>query len=71
MTHFGKIDDVRKGAIFYDIDTIGGQSGSPVYLKDESTKVVGIHKAGSMEDKMNFSTLITKEVVTVLKKWSV
>jgi len=48
LTHSGKFDAIRIGAIFYDIDTTGGQSGSPVYLKDEPTKVVGIHKAGSI-----------------------
>jgi V8-like Glu-specific endopeptidase len=71
MTHSGVIYDIRKGAIFYDIDTMGGQSGSPVYLKDNPRKLVGIHKAASNEDRLNFSAMITKEMVEVLKMWSV
>jgi len=46
-THSGLIDDVKNGAIFYDIDTKKGQSGSPVYINDKPNMVVGIHKAGS------------------------
>jgi V8-like Glu-specific endopeptidase len=70
MTYSGFIYDIRKGAIFYDIYTMGGQSGSPVYLRDNHRKVLGIHKVASYEDRVNFSALIMKEMVEVLKMWN-
>jgi V8-like Glu-specific endopeptidase len=71
MTHAGTTDDIKYKAIFYDICTRRGQSGSPVYFLNEPTKVVGIHKAKSVEDQKNLATMITEDVVKTLKIWSV
>ena len=55
--------------IYYDIDTKGGQSGSPVYMSRENSKVVGIHKAYDPKMRLNFATMITEPVIAVLKVW--
>jgi len=70
MTHSGLINDVKDGVVFYDVDTKEGQSGSPVYMKDNPKMVIGIHKAGAMAVKMNFATLTSKEMMDQLRKWS-
>jgi V8-like Glu-specific endopeptidase len=54
------IPAAKGGAIYYDIDTAAGQSGSPVYYEDgETTQLVGIHKGYSTKEKLNEATLIT------------
>lgn len=56
--------------IIYDIDTMPGQSGSPVYLKNGITGVstaVGIHTNGSTGG--NSATRITSKVMANLNKW--
>jgi glutamyl endopeptidase len=53
---------------YYDIDTAGGQSGSPVwrYLNGQR-HVVGIHTVGASTD--NSATRITSDVFDVIQKW--
>jgi V8-like Glu-specific endopeptidase len=56
---------VTPTTIVYDIDTIGGQSGSAVY--DESNHVVGIHTNGNLDG--NSATRITQSVFNNLQAW--
>jgi V8-like Glu-specific endopeptidase len=59
---------VGSRVITYDIDTAGGQSGSPVWvLKDGKRYVAGIHTNGAMSG--NSATRITKPVFDNIKKW--
>ena len=44
VTHSNVYDEIKDKGIFYDIDTIEGQSGSPVYATEISSRLVGIHK---------------------------
>ena len=58
----------------YDIDTIGGQSGSPVYFmreagSEEVCHQVGIHKGYDRIANLNVCTLITEEVIARLREW--
>ncbi|HYH08182.1 MAG TPA: serine protease [Thermoanaerobaculia bacterium] len=54
--------------LVYDIDTFGGQSGSPIYLNMNGQRVaVGIHTTGS--SRSNSGTRITKEVFDNMNKW--
>ncbi|RSK44016.1 trypsin-like serine peptidase [Hymenobacter rigui] len=64
-----KAKSVTSRTITYDIDTAGGQSGSPVWFKDAagSRIVVGIHTNGASSG--NSATRITKPVFDNLKKW--
>ncbi|RSK24042.1 trypsin-like serine peptidase [Hymenobacter metallilatus] len=64
-----KAKSVTARTITYDIDTAGGQSGSPVWFKDAagSRIVVGIHTNGASSG--NSATRITKPVFDNLKKW--
>jgi V8-like Glu-specific endopeptidase len=54
----------------YDIDTEHGQSGSPVFLENYSKEIVGIHKGVDKNLKLNVCTLITKNMLRELEKWS-
>ena len=64
-----KAKSVTARTITYDIDTVGGQSGSPVWFKGSDGKriVVGVHTNGASSG--NSATRITKAVFANLKKW--
>ena len=66
--HGGTITSVEKQKIYYDIDTSGGQSGSPVYYcLDGQYYVVGIHAYG---DRLNSATRIRPEVIDNIRLWN-
>jgi V8-like Glu-specific endopeptidase len=51
----------------YSNDTKGGQSGSPVYLKEnENVHLIGIHKAYNNMCKLNTAVFITPELIASL-----
>jgi V8-like Glu-specific endopeptidase len=55
----------------YSIDTKGGQSGSPVYVKvHEDIQLLGIHKAYNNLYKLNTAVFITTELITLIKQWA-
>jgi len=63
MSHANDLQFSEDGGC-YDIDTIKGQSGSPVYFmkksdKEEIAHVVGIHKGFDRIVNINLCTLIT------------
>lgn len=64
-----KAKRVKRGAIYYDIDTTGGQSGAPVWRLDAQGRrlVVGIHTNGARTG--NSATRITEDVFANLKRW--
>ena len=60
-THFQTLAEIKYRAAFYDIDTEKGQSGSPAYLRyGDKIILIGIHKGYSLEDNLNYCTIITK-----------
>lgn len=67
----GKIQQVKKTRLFYQIDTFGGQSGSPHYGKWSDTCnpcAFGIHTYGVGGNfTMNSSTRITQKVFNFLQ----
>lgn len=67
--HARKISRASFRRIVYDIDTYGGQSGSPVWMNfGENDRVaVGIHTNGNSNS--NYGTRITDEVANNLKNW--
>lgn len=66
--HARRIMFVTPRTIVYNIDTAGGQSGSPVWrLKDGKRHCVGIHTNGSSLG--NSATRIVDPVFDNLKKW--
>ena len=52
------------------VSTEPGQSGSPVFLHDEKTKVLGIHKGGDKRQNINLCTLVSEEMVENIERWS-
>ena len=66
--HARRIKWVTPRTVVYNIDTAGGQSGSPVWrLRRGKRHVVGIHTNGSMSG--NSATRITKPVFNNIKNW--
>ena len=43
--------DLENPLLFYDIDTTGGQSGSPIY--NDQVEVVGVHSNGGIKQTGN------------------
>jgi glutamyl endopeptidase len=67
-----KKDGVAARSIAYDIDTTGGQSGSPVFRYDGNTKlasIVGIHVAG-FGQRGNLANRLTSETKTQIETWA-
>ena len=69
--HSNKPTFAKDGIFSYDIDTVSGQSGSPVYEEKDSSKLVGIHKGHSPNEKLNIAVMITGEMISTLEKWAV
>lgn len=66
--HARRIKWVTSRTLVYNIDTAGGQSGSPVWRKKGNQRyVVGIHTNGSSSG--NSATRITKPVFNNIKAW--
>lgn len=66
--HWKKVKRVTSRRVYYDIDTMGGQSGSPVYhIKDGKRYAVGIHAYG--QSSGNSAPRITKGVFNLMKSW--
>jgi V8-like Glu-specific endopeptidase len=64
-----RLKTVTAKTLIYDIDTVGGQSGAPVYLKQNGKRyVVGIHNYGNAAG--NSATRVTPLVYQRLKNWS-
>jgi glutamyl endopeptidase len=66
--HARRIKSVTSRTLVYNIDTAGGQSGSPVWrVRNGKRYAVGIHTNGSSSG--NSATRITKAVFKNIKKW--
>lgn len=64
-----KIKTVTAKTLIYDIDSMGGQSGAPVYIMRNGQRyVVGIHNYGAAAG--NSATRVTPEVFQRLLAWS-
>ena len=63
-----RIKTVNATTLAYDIDTVGGESGAPVYIKRNGQRtVVGIHNYGASTG--NSATRITPAVYNRLLAW--
>ena len=76
--HANRVKAVTARRLFYDVDTMGGQSGSPVwaYLDDsQDPKVVGIHAYGvggvpsGLNVVANSGPRILPEVLELIRTW--
>jgi V8-like Glu-specific endopeptidase len=67
--HARAITSLSPQKLFYEIDTFGGQSGSPIFFNLDGERVaVGLHTSGSRSS--NSGTRITKEVLDNMRTWS-
>ena len=72
--HAKQVVFVQEHRIFYDVDTIAGQSGAPVWLDtDEGPRVVGVHAYGVGASvpsiKANSAPRITSTVLERFRAW--
>jgi len=67
--HARNISQASTRRLYYEIDTFGGQSGSPVWMNlgENERVVIGVHTAGSSTS--NYGTRITEEVFKNLQTW--
>jgi glutamyl endopeptidase len=67
--HERPVMDVTSGRLMYDIDTFGGQSGSPLFqeIEGEGVVAVGIHTTGGVTS--NSGTRISEDVITNMLAW--
>jgi V8-like Glu-specific endopeptidase len=63
--HGQRLNQVLDLQLQYEIDTYGGQSGAPVWIKNEQRTVVGIHNYGG-----NYATRMTANVMANIDRWS-
>ncbi len=64
-----RLKTVTTKTLIYEIDTFGGQSGAPVYIKINGQRfVVGIHNYGGSTS--NSATRVTQDVYSRLQAWS-
>lgn len=67
--HAREITRASSRRVYYEIDTYGGQSGSPIWMNlGEGDRVaIGVHTTGSSTS--NFGTRITEEIFNNFKTW--
>jgi glutamyl endopeptidase len=67
--HARVLVQVNPSRLFYDIDTFGGQSGSPIWFTgtDGRRIAIGIHTTGGSRE--NAGTRITGDVLANLREW--
>lgn len=68
--HMRPLTDVTDTRLVYEIDTFGGQSGSPIWQETEERGVlaIGIHTTGGLTS--NSGTRITEDVLDNLIRWT-
>jgi len=68
--HARTITRQSKRRLYYDIDTFGGQSGSPIWIQDANDQriAVGIHTTGA--SSINVGTRINEEVLADMRAWN-
>jgi V8-like Glu-specific endopeptidase len=66
----GKIDRVAANRLYYTLDTEHGQSGSPVFVRDNGNCVaVGIHR-GNTNSTENHAIRVNNDVMCRWQEWS-
>ena len=60
MVHHWNEVKLEGGIGFYDIDTVRGQGGCPVYLSSNKSQVIGIHSGYHAKSRLNICCPITK-----------
>jgi V8-like Glu-specific endopeptidase len=67
--HERPLIDITEARLVYDVDTFGGQSGSPIWIDTEELGLiaVGIHTTGGLSS--NSGTRITNDVLDNLISW--
>lgn len=65
--HSGFIREINMDMIKYDVDTSGGQSGSPIY--NSNNQIIGIHTKGRLNSQYNSGVRINAEKLKWINKY--
>jgi V8-like Glu-specific endopeptidase len=66
--HARSLSSSERGLLRYSIDTSGGQSGSPIWIEVDGTRIaVGIHTSGDVGT--NSGVRITEDVFRDMRQW--
>ena len=67
--HVRPLKEIRDDVLYYETDTYGGNSGGPVFFRDDEDDiyVVGIHNYGDISG--NSATRITETVFETIAEW--
>ncbi len=64
----GTISRSTKSRFFYDLDTLSGNSGSPVYIENGERRIaIGVHTYG---DNPNSAVSVNQEIIGLWTEWS-
>ena len=68
--HSERVARITRAAIYYNIDTLDQQSGSPVMYRSARGEayVVGVHKGRTSHT--NMGTRVVTEMIDTIKSWS-
>lgn len=73
LHHENRVNSVSPTKIYYDVDTEGGQSGSPIWIYEEGSNnpvVIGVHSYGAGNAAAgNSGVRITEEIIKFIEKW--
>lgn len=73
MHHANRINDVTTYKLYYDVDTEGGQSGSPIWIYTDTNAdpvVVGVHSNGAgLSYNANSGVRISHTLAEQIAKW--
>jgi len=74
LHHENRINNVTRTKLYYDVDTEGGQSGSPIWIYEnddlENPIVVGVHAHGAGSSEVgNSGVRITPQIHQLIAKW--
>ncbi|HEV2606334.1 MAG TPA: trypsin-like serine protease [Microvirga sp.] len=71
--HANRVRNIAPRRISYDIDTYGGQSGSPIWVQDapgDEPVAIGVHAYGvGSNDPFNSGPRLLPEVILTIQEW--
>lgn len=74
LHHENRVNSVTRTKLYYDVDTEGGQSGSPIWIYEddnlENPVVVGVHSYGAGNSQIgNSGVRINSKIYELITKW--
>ena len=68
----GKLEKIENNSLYYHVTTMGGQSGSPLFVKDKNKgelRLVGVHNSYNSHKQMGKGVFFTEQNLATLQRW--